>query len=330
MITAVVSGRRRYAQSTVQSSSRIVPTAPHDPRDVPRQQRPRREQRQHPRGVDVGQERPGRVVRIAAVEPDPHAGPIGPGVGAGRLAATDHPGRQQREDQAEEEDRDDPAMVVEPRHLAPDGPPEDARPAPRRLADEVLPADHDPPATAGRARDGMQFRWRLRVGHRAGILPRVRARSGYPVANIQRGEPSPTVTDGHRHHHRRRGGQGPRPRHPQPLRRARRRSRRDRRRHLDRVVARLRGRRALQAGLRRARRREGPDDPRDDPRPGQRRDRGPRPARRDRHLHDRRQPAPPVVDDRRHAPGRRGPRAVPQGRGRRRARAPAPRRCRAT
>ena len=38
-------------------AARIVAPAPDEPRDVPRQQRPRREQRQHPRGVDVRQER---------------------------------------------------------------------------------------------------------------------------------------------------------------------------------------------------------------------------------------------------------------------------------
>ena len=41
--------------------------------------RPRREQRQHPRGVDVGQERSGRVVRVAAVEPDADRRPSRPG-----------------------------------------------------------------------------------------------------------------------------------------------------------------------------------------------------------------------------------------------------------
>ena len=51
---------------------------------------------------------------------------------------------------------------------------------------------------------------------------------------------------------------------------------------------------------------------------------GPRHPRRDRHLHDRRQPAAAVVDDRRDAARRRGARPVPPGRRRRRARAPAP------
>ncbi len=86
---AVSSGRWRYAQWIVQSRSEDRPAAPDEPGDVPRQQRPRREQRQHPRGVDVGQERPRGVVRVAAVEPDPNAGPVGPGVGAGRLAPPD-------------------------------------------------------------------------------------------------------------------------------------------------------------------------------------------------------------------------------------------------
>ena len=50
--------------------------------------------------------------------------------------------------------------------------------------------------------------------------------SGYPLANTHLGA---QIARGrwNRHHHRRRGGQGPRPRHPEPLRRARRRPGRD-------------------------------------------------------------------------------------------------------
>ena len=65
--------------------------------------------------------------------------------------------------------------------------------------------------------------------------------------------------------------------------------------------------------LKRAGRGQGPHDPRGHPSPGQRRHRSHGPARRDRHLHDRRQPAPPVIDDRRDAAGRRRPGAVPPG-----------------
>ena len=76
---AVSSGRWRYAQWIVQSSSEDRAAAPDEPGDVPRQQRPRREQRQHPRRVDVRQERAGRVVRVAAAEPDPDRRPSTPG-----------------------------------------------------------------------------------------------------------------------------------------------------------------------------------------------------------------------------------------------------------
>ena len=136
--------------------------------------------------------------------------------------------------------------------------------------------------------------------------------------NLRRPQPSlscrehvpgaqPPVTEGHVIIIGGRGGQGPRPRHPEPLRRPRRRPRRDHRRHLDRVVAGLEaGERYKQVfgelGVNKVR-----HDPRRDPRPGQRRDRGPRHPRRDRRVHDRRQPAAAVVDDRRHAPRRRDP-----------------------
>ena len=196
-MTAVVSGRRWYAQWTVQSSSRIVAAAPHDPGDVPRQERPRREQRQHPRRVDVRQERAGRVVRVAAVEPDPDARPVRPGVGAGRLAAADHAGGQQREGQAEQDDRDDAAVVAQARRLAPHRPPVDAGPPAGRGPEHVREVHHEAAAPPRRPGDRVEFRrvWRIRVGHRAGILARLRSavRVSFPES---RRESSQVVTEG--------------------------------------------------------------------------------------------------------------------------------------
>src|SRR5439155_8965603 len=103
--------------------------APDEPRDVPWQERPRRKDRQHPWGVDVRQERPGRVVWIAAVEPDPDGGPVGPRVDAGRVTPRDHARPDDPADEDEQAHRDDPPTVVEARHLAADGAPEDTRAA---------------------------------------------------------------------------------------------------------------------------------------------------------------------------------------------------------
>ena len=115
--------------------------------------RPGREQRQHPGGVDVGQERPGRVVRIAAVEPDPDAGPVGAGVGAAGLAAGDHPGQDEGEGQAEQDDRGHPARIAHARRLAAKGSPEDAGPPAGVAIDDVGQVDDQAPTTSRRAPD---------------------------------------------------------------------------------------------------------------------------------------------------------------------------------
>ena len=171
--------------------------APHDPGHVPRQERPRREQRQHPRGVDVRQERAGRVIRVAAVEPDPDAGPVRPGVGAGRLAAADHAGRQQREGHAEQDDRDDATVVAQPRGLAPHRPPVDAGPPAGRGPQHVGEVHHDAAASPRGSGDRVEFRrvWRVRVGHRAGILARLASavRVSFPESSEELGH---VVTEG--------------------------------------------------------------------------------------------------------------------------------------
>ena len=184
---AVVSGRRRYAQWIVQSSSRIVPDPPDEPGDVPRQQRPRREQRQHPRRVDVGQERAGRVVRVAAVEPDPDARPVRPGVRPAGLAAGDQPGQDEREGQAEQQDRGDPSRITDARDLAPECPPEHARPAPRGPIDHVREVDDDPAASSSGPGDRPKLRRWCRLGHASRILARATGRpKDDPTAGPQR------------------------------------------------------------------------------------------------------------------------------------------------
>ena len=116
-------------------------------------------------------------------------------------------------------------------------------------------------------------------------------------------------------HHRRRRGQGPRSGHPRPVRGARRRARRADRGDLDGLVARPRGGRALSGDLHGAGGRGGPPAPRRHPHPGQRRARGAHDPRRQRRIPDRRQPAAPLVDDRRDAPRGRDLDAVPGRRG---------------
>ena len=170
-MTAVVSGRRRYAQWIVQSSSRIVAAAPDEPGDVPRQDRPRREERQHPRRVDVGQERAGRVVRVAAVEPDPDAGPVRPRIGAGRLAAGDHAGHAASENvRLSSTIAAMPARVAQARRLAAERPAEDAGATARRAVDHVgevrRRSGRDPAPIPG---PGGGSGWLVRVGHRAGF-----------------------------------------------------------------------------------------------------------------------------------------------------------------
>ena len=148
---------------------------------------------------------------------------------------------------------------------------------------------------------------RLGVGSvREGILSGTTSRS--PEARGRR----------NRHHHRRRRGQGPRPRHPQPLRRACRRGGRDHRGHLTASSLGLEaGQRYRdvfgELGVTRVRPLHAVTRPQANDESAAAR--GPR---CDRHLPDRRQPAPPVLDHRRHAPRGRHPRAIPPRRGRRR------------
>ena len=147
---------------------------PDEPGDVPRQHRPRGEQRQHPRRVDVGQERPSRVVGVAAVEPDAHAGPVRSSVGAARLAARQHAGDREGEEQAQEEDRRDPPRVAQARGLPPQGSSEDPCPSSRGLVDHLGEVDHDPTASARRSGDRTESGWLARVGHVGRILARRR------------------------------------------------------------------------------------------------------------------------------------------------------------
>ena len=94
------------------------------------------------------------MVRVAAVEPDPDAGPVGAGIGAAGLAAGDEAGQDDREGQAQQQDRGDPARIVQPRILAPERPAEDAGPPARAAVDDIGQVHDDPPTATGRARDG--------------------------------------------------------------------------------------------------------------------------------------------------------------------------------
>ena len=98
------------------------------------------------------------------------------------------------------------ARIAEARDLAPDRPTIDAGPASRRLAEQLLPADDHPSPPPGRARDRLQFRRSLGVGHGAGILawvfPRVHLRrTGARRVSCRernpRGAQSTPVSDGH-------------------------------------------------------------------------------------------------------------------------------------
>ena len=179
------------------------PAAPDVPGDVPRHQRPRREQRQHPRGVDVGQERAGRAVRVAAAEPDPDRRPVRPGVGAGRLAAGDQPGRQAAERDDQQRHREEPAPVVEPADLVAERPPEDVGQR-RRVAGRLAPGGRPRPSGGARRRrpgsasvvsspghsghdaatrrgpDAVRSGRDRPAGVRRAILPRTEARSARP------------------------------------------------------------------------------------------------------------------------------------------------------
>ena len=316
------------------------PDPPHEPGDVPRQQRPGREERQHPRRIDVRQERPGRVVRVAAVEPDPDARPVRPRVRAARVAPRDEPRQDHREDQAEQDDGGDPARVAQPRRLAPQGPSEDARPAPRAAIDDVGQVDDDATATAGRARDGLEAGGLALVGHGAGILPRrYQPAAAPPVRRLSSSRLSSreharslawSVADGTVIII---GGAEDKVRD---------------RVILNRFVALAGGPDATIAvistasslgleageryravfgelGVKHVRPLHAVTRPQaNDEAAVARR------ARRDGRLPDRRQPAPAVVDHRRDAPRGRDPRPLPARRGRGRARRPGRRRCRAT
>src|SRR5688572_14537924 len=64
-------------------------------------------------------------------------------------------------------DRGGPPVAAEPRDPAGARPSIDTGPAPRRVREEVLPTDDDAPAPPGRARDWMELRLSLGVGHGA-------------------------------------------------------------------------------------------------------------------------------------------------------------------
>ena len=147
-MTAVVSGRRRYAQWIVQSRSRIGPDPPDEPRDIPWQHGPRREERQHPWGVDVGQERPDGMVGVAAVQPDTDSRPVRASIGTAGLPAGDHAGQHDGERQAEQQDRGDPTRIVESRDLAPKCPAEDAGTPSCSAIHVIGEVDDDPSAAA--------------------------------------------------------------------------------------------------------------------------------------------------------------------------------------
>ena len=266
---------------------------------------------------------------VAAVEPDPDAGPVRPGICAARLAAGQHArrsaGRRSGSGAGSRRSGAGPAGATTSRRSA-----RRKTPARRRVGRSIISREvDDDPASAARRSGDRSEAWVARSGRPCGsILARRRPRARRPSGRGPRCEAvsSPpsnaevreACDRGNRHHHRRRGGQGPGSGHPQSLRRARGRGRRDDRGDLDGVVPGPRGGRALQAGLRRARGHAGHPAPRGHAPAGQRREGDPRGPRRDRHLPDRRQPAPPVLDDRRHAPRRRDPGAVPARGGRRR------------
>ena len=218
------------------------PTSPHEPGHVPGQQSPRREEREHPRGVDVGQERAGRGVRVAAVEPDPDAGPVGPGIGPGQLAPGDETGTGDTGHGDQDRDGQDPARFVEPRDLAAQRPLEDTG---AKIRDRVILSRFVALAGGSGAMIPQSSRRRRRWGFEAG-------EATYRSLFLRPSGPRPSA----------------RPCHV-------------------------------------------PEDrPTTDVRPGL--------AEVDRRLPHRREPAPPVLDDRWHAPGGCDARAVPARCGRRR------------
>ena len=164
---------------------------PDEPGHIPGQKRPRREQGEHPGRVDIGQEWPGRVVGIATAEPQANSRPIGSRVGAGRLAAGDQPGGEDSPDQDQDRHRCDPPRVVQPRNLAPDGPPEDACATPRRPVDQPRQLGGPPrngalPARAGWGGSRLLRRIAVSMGHGCRIVPPARppASSGYSLETL--------------------------------------------------------------------------------------------------------------------------------------------------
>ena len=221
------------------------------------------------------------------------------------------------------DDRGDPPRVAEPRRLAAQRAPEDAGPAPRALGR---------PTVGQAARRGARGRAPcLGPAEPGPASSSIAGASRTPAAARAPREPAPRGSQavaaytrpGHgrwnRHHHRRRGGQGPRPRHPQPIRRAGGRGATRRSRSSGRP--RRSGWRPASATAR-----SSPSSASTKVRPlhamtrPQANDETAALAVRDAtgDLPDRRQPAAAVVDDRRDAPRRRDPRALPPRRGRRR------------
>ena len=192
---------------------------PDEPGHVPRQQCPGREQRQKPGCVDVRQERTDRVIRVAPVEPDPDARPVGARIDARSLAPRDEPGREEAADHGDQEGSRAPRR-------GPTGPsPGRAARGARPRRDAVSGGQSGPPAaTPARCAGGVALVHRAVLVACAEPPSSVAARRAWYPAPV--GSPAPDVpvrARRNRHRHRRREDKVRDRRHPEPLRRARRR-----------------------------------------------------------------------------------------------------------
>ncbi len=88
-----------------------------EPGRLPRQGRPRREERQGPRPVDVGHVRRRRVERVASAEPEPHTTPVGARVGTHEVAARHDPDGDGGPADHEDHDGRDPHRVPQAAHV---------------------------------------------------------------------------------------------------------------------------------------------------------------------------------------------------------------------
>ena len=105
--------------------------APDEPGHVPGEDGPRHEERQHPRRVDVGHERAGRMVRVAAAQPQPTSRPVGASVGPGGLATGDQASQQEPAHQAENDREHQPPRIAHAVDLVVQCPTEDTCASPR-------------------------------------------------------------------------------------------------------------------------------------------------------------------------------------------------------